>query len=175
MDMTNRIPSGSQSPGKGTGAASEPRFPVSGVSVVYGHVRVGTAVSWADARELLAAHVDELYGRIPGDFARQSQERVAGRAALAPVVDGWLWVSDVRKTQHYAREGRHGLAAGDLAIVHEFTNGSRNWWTVDVKAKIVSVGTVGVVVRITGESCQFDRYSTVTVPLSFIRPRKGTR
>jgi hypothetical protein len=168
---------GSDSHAASNGGASQEHFPVTPISVVYGHVRVAQAGSWAEARTLLREHVDELYDRIPGDIARQTQERVQGRVALAPVDDdGWLWVSDVRKTAHYAREGAHGLTTGDLCIVHEFTNGSRNWWTVDVKAKIVSVGPVGVTVRITGESVQFDRYSTVTVPLSFIRPRaKGAR
>jgi hypothetical protein len=156
-------------------AASQAPSPV--ISIVYGSVRVATAGSWADARVLLSAHVDAIYSRIPGDWARQTHERVQGRVALGAVDDrGWLWVSDLHKTQHYAAEGRHGLTTGDLCIVHEFTNGNRYSWTIDVKAKIVSVGPVGVVVRITGESVQFDRYSTVTVPLSFIRPRaKGTR
>lgn len=162
---------GSESRAAGTVTASMPRTPDSLISIVYGSVRVATAGSWADARVLLGEHVDALYSRIPGDCARQARERVSGRAALAPVDDGWLWVSDPGKTPHFAREGRHGLTVGDLCVVHEFTNGSRYYWTVDVKAKIVSVGPVGVVVRITGESCQFERYSTVAVPLSSIRPR----
>jgi hypothetical protein len=156
-------------------AASQAPSPV--ISIVYGSVRVAMAASWADARVLLSAHVDAIYSRIPGDWARQTHERVQGRVALGAVDDrGWLWVSDLRKTQHFAAEGRHGLTTGDLCLIHEFTNGSRNWWTVDVKAKIVSVGPVGAVVRVTGESVQFDRYSVVTIPLSFIRPRaRGTR
>jgi hypothetical protein len=158
--------------GDGESAASMAH---SRISVMFGYVRVATAGSWADARVLLRAHLDAVHSH----FARtergdESYERECGRIALNRVEGGFLFTSapgTFFDATRYAREGLHGITPGDLVIVQDYSN-RYNFWTIAVKAKVLSVGPLEAIVRITGDSSQFTRGETRSIPLSFLRPRK---
>lgn len=153
------------------------RPPETRISVCYGYVRVAMAASWADARVLLRAHLDAMRNHLPRcDRGDRFYEDECARAALSPVDGGFLVTSAPGRTwmdtMRYAREGVHGITAGDLAYVQDYSNG-RGWWTIAVKCKVVEVGPVYATVRITGESCQFRRHQTISLPLCYLRPRKN--
>jgi hypothetical protein len=170
-------PTGVTSPSTGTTDASKAHSPdaVSFVSILYGYCRVATAANWADARELLRAHLDTVHAH----YARTERsdhfyEMECGRIALNRIEDGFLFTSprgtffDVTR---YAREGRHGIVPGDLAIIQDCPNGHYGWWTIAVKCKVISIGPLEATVKITGDSSQFTRGETRSIPLSFLRPR----
>jgi hypothetical protein len=172
--------SGSPEPGKGTGAHSQAHNPDSAVSVVHGHVRIAQASGWADARGKLRTLIDDVYDSLyKTDRSDQYQEQERARAALGVIDHGMLFATERHAwadSMRYAIQGLYGVTIGDLAVVQDFHNGSRYAWTIAVKCKVTHITATQVTVRITGESLQFRRHSVITVPVSYIRPRrKGTR
>lgn len=141
--------------------------------VMYASVRMAQAATFDAARAELVRLMRE---RMLDSSALRNSERYRRQLTEAEaltmdprgscaVVSEWDWISD----------GAAGVAAGDMATVHEYSNGCRDQWTVDVKCKILAVLPPGQVrVRITGESSQFDRGADLVMPASFIRTRRGT-
>lgn len=145
------------------------------ISIMYGFVRVDQAETWPAAKTALRKHILAVYGEAPvtsGSTAHRDAQLVA---VAGKPVNGLLMTSSTgawANTTRYAQEGMHGVSAGDLCYVRDHSNGRRDW-TINVKAKILDVGPVFARVRITGESYQFERGATLTIPLSFLRPRKS--
>jgi hypothetical protein len=145
------------------------------ISIVLGNIRIGTADSWTEARQLLREDIEGSYPMFGGDLARQHYAYERDMLTTEPVngllmTSGtWAWASTMR----YAQEGMHGLSAGSLADIRDYNHGSLGWWTVSVKCKIISVTGHSVTARITGESVQFRRGQTVTIPSTYFARRGG--
>jgi hypothetical protein len=143
------------------------------ISILYGFVRVDQAETWPAAKAALRKHILAAYHEAPvteGSVANRDEQ--LARAAGQPG-NGLLMTSGPRawvNTMRCAHEGTHGLTAGDLCLLRNYSNGHRDW-TINVKAKILAIGPTFAHIRITGESCQMRRYETRSVPLSFLRPR----
>jgi len=146
------------------------------ISILHGHVRIAMASDWQGARELLRAHVTALHWSHPrterGDEVYAEQlARIEGNPDM-----GYLLVSGSEawaSTRIFAMAGTYGVSAGDLCFVRDYRNGTQ-WWTINVKAKLLSTSATEAVVRITGESLQFQRYEVRSIPLAYIARRKVT-
>ena len=138
------------------------------ISIVYGSVRVAEAGTWPEARGRLREQINAMYDYWPQtEGAQKARESELARVTLPPLAE----VMTISRYL-YAAEGGGGLTAGDLAYVHDFPNGSLGYgWTINVKCKILSIGPVHATVRITGDSIQFMRGETRSVPLSCLRRR----
>ena len=148
------------------------------ISICIGAVRVATAQGWDDAREILRKDIEEVYPRfslIEGPSARAKAAEL--RRLEAEPDGGWLVTSGPAasfNTMRWAREGEHGLTAGKLAIIRDYSNGNRYAWTVNVKCKIKAVDHKArkATVQITGNSVQFERHDLVTLPFTFLAYRE---
>ncbi len=157
------------------------------VSVCIGAVRVAQLPGWDDAIAWLRADITRQY-RPNGPMSSPGHIALAREAAELREVDAgpqnyhgrgtlttnspWAWGGSLR----YAVDGEHGLAAGDLAILRDVTNG-RSSWTIDVKCRITHVDAEShrVTVRVTGDSAQFARGEITTVYAASIRRRPASR
>lgn len=151
------------------------------ISITYGCVRVGTVYTWTGARAMLRAMIERTYARPMHSPLRERRRQHELAQVTAGPVNGmivtsgaWAWGDSIRAAQ----EGEHGLEAGNLAIVHEYPNGSYHVYTVDVKCKILAISGEShrVTVRITSNSAvQFAAGDVVTVDATRIRRRKAAR
>jgi hypothetical protein len=149
------------------------------ISVCIGYVRIAEAGTWREAMTLLRADIGNWYPQMlltSQDRAALMAEELAALEhepdawGLLVTSGSWAWAD----SQRFARAGEHGLDTGDLAIVHDFSNGSQYERTIDVLCKITAIfpATHMVTVRITQhDSAQFGRGELVTLPLTFLRPR----
>lgn len=146
------------------------------ISICIGAVRMRTAENWTAARDMLRRDINDFYPRFGNPHAQRMKD--AELAQLNKALDGgWLVTSGIGASFNalrYAREGEHGLIPGQLAIIRDYSNGSRYAWTVDVKCKLTAVNpdTHKATVTITGNSVQFTRWESITVPSSFLRFRE---
>lgn len=153
------------------------------ISIIYGHVQVGRAINWRDARKQLAESVYAFFGPCVTGIGSVAEARARHleRAATAPVERtdrfAWIWIGDPHRGGVWcAQEGDHGLRAGDLAIAHDAHEPGEYAWTVDVKCKILSVSGRHATIEITtGEAVQFSRGEVVTVGVDVLRPRPKPR
>jgi hypothetical protein len=151
------------------------------VSICIGYVRVASAATWREAMAALRADITGSRSRmtlIRNPLAEQRDMEELAAVDRGPDEGGylvtsgsWAWMD----TQRWARAGEHGLTGGSLALVHDYSNGNRYEWTIDVLCKIIAVDGPAhkATVRITQhDSAQFTRGDVVTLPASFLRPRK---
>jgi len=144
------------------------------VSILIGYVRIAVAETWADACRILREDIKRTYPQFMNEHAQRHYEYELGQLSLAPdhgmlmTSGSWAWPGTTR----VAIEGETGIAAGHLATVREYSNGSYGY-TVDVKCKVLSIdgSSHRATVRITGDSLQFTRRQVITMPGSFLRPR----
>lgn len=161
-------------------AIDETDLAVRKISIIHGYVQVGRALNWPAAREALARSVYDVFGpRVTGIGrvgAAAAARRLLRRAASAPVEETsagsrWIWIADPGHGVWCAQEGDHGLQAGSLAIVHDAHEPGAYEWTVDVKCRITEVDGRHALVKITGNSVQFERGQLVRVGTDQVRPR----
>jgi hypothetical protein len=144
------------------------------ISLMYGHVRVAAADNWSDARVILREQISLFYGSMYRTEASMREEAAELARCDSEPLTGILITSGDHAwadTRRMAIEGHYGIGTGDLAFVHEYTNGHMSCWTIDVKCKVLTISPTHVTVRITGESCQFRRGQVVTIRLSYLRKR----
>ncbi|MFF4245202.1 hypothetical protein ACFYY2_12095 [Streptomyces sp. NPDC001822] len=66
------------------------------------------------------------------------------------------------------------LRKGDPAVVRDYSNGS-SVWSQEVKCKVVEFGELTSRVRVTGDSWQFVKHTTVEVPSQRLYRRKDSK
>ena len=148
------------------------------VSILIGHVRIATAGTWADACRILKEDIERTYPLFMNEHAKRHYEHELSQLSCGPdhgmlmTSGSWAWADTTR----LAIEGEHGITAGQLATVRDYSNRSCDY-TVDVKCKVLSVDGAShkATVRITGDSLQFTRGQVITMPASFLRPRATAR
>jgi hypothetical protein len=155
------------------------------ISITVGCVRVATVYTWTSAIYALRRMINDAYmpnGRLTFLPLRPDLQRHMDHEldqVTAGPVDGmivasgpWSWGDSVRS----AREGDHGLEAGNLAILRDVPNGHQNAWTISVKCKIIAItgDSHRVTVRVTDRSAiQFTPGEIVTVDASRTRRRSN--
>lgn len=155
------------------------------ISLTYGAVRVATVATWEEASAVLHKQISDAYrpnGRMsnPNDVALAHERHELAQVAAGPQSDmivtsgPWAWGDSIRAAQL----GEHGLTAGDLAILHDYSAGYRSW-TIDVKVKIIAVcgdpSRPMVRVRVTDWSAsQLTHGDIITVSASRIRRRSAS-
>jgi hypothetical protein len=146
------------------------------ISICLGYVRIADAETWAQAQEFLRREICDSYPVYPAPGIAEWKERELSAAAAGPDPRGMLVTSRTGTGMaelRWAREGEHGLTAGDLAVIHDFRHRNRDIWTIDVKCRITAVTgrTHRADVQVTGESQQFTRHERITLPVTFLWPR----
>ncbi len=140
-------------------------------NVMCSAVRFGTAPTWEAAREALADHMEtefRSWSCIGADQRAILATKVAAiREASEPAPGRLYEVGD----QWHGISAHAGIGPGDLAILHDYGNGHRDW-TIDVKCKVLAGAEPGQVrIQVTGDSLQLARWEIRKVPASFIRRR----